>query len=50
MPDSSWPQVNRVIANAAVTKLVIGKRGLHLSTFNDHSPFEGQNRHLLTYR
>lgn len=50
MPDQSWPQVNRVIANAAVTKLVVGKRGLHLSTFNDHSPFEGPHRHLLTYR
>ena len=50
IPDQSWPQVNRVITNAAVTKLVIGKRGMHLSTFNDHSPFEGPRRHLLTYR
>jgi broad specificity phosphatase PhoE len=50
IPDTSWPQVNRVIANASITKLVIGRSGLHLSTFNDHSPFEGSSRHLLTYR
>lgn len=50
IPDTSWPQVNRVIANASITKLVMGRSGLHLSTFNDHSPFEGSSRHLLTYR
>lgn len=50
IPDASWPLVNRVIANASISKLVIGKRGLHLSTFNDHSPFEGPASRLLTYR
>ena len=50
MPDEEWLRLNRVIANATVTKIVSGKRGLHLSTFNEHAHFEGEYRHLLTYR
>lgn len=50
LPDQSWPHVNRVIANATITKVVRGRSGLHLSTFNEHSHFEGQHRQLLTYR
>ncbi|MBI4898444.1 MAG: histidine phosphatase family protein [Actinobacteria bacterium] len=45
-----WMQLNRVIANASVTKVVSGRSGLSLVTFNDHSHFEGEGRGLLTYR
>ena len=37
-----WMQLNRVIANASVTKIVSGRSGLSLVTFNDHSHFEGE--------
>lgn len=50
MPTGQWSRLNRVIANATITKVVIGRQGTHLSTFNDHSHFEGEHRHLLTYR
>lgn len=50
MADGEWMRLNRVIANASVTKIVVGKRGLHLSTFNEHAHFEGEHRNLLTYR
>lgn len=50
MPDEEWLRLNRIIANATVTKIVAGKRGLHLSTFNEHAHFEGEFGHLLTYR
>ena len=33
-----------------ITKVVSGKRGLHLSTFNEHAHFEGDQRAMLTYR
>lgn len=46
----SWLKVNRVIANASITKLIKGKQGVHLSTFNEHHHFEGPGRRLLTYR
>ena len=49
-PDSEWMRLNRVIANASVTKIVVGRRGLHLSTFNEHSHFEGKHSDLLSYR
>lgn len=45
-----WMQLNRVIANASITKIVSGRSGLSLVTFNDHSHFEGPRRELLTYR
>ena len=50
MPPQQWRRLSRVIANATVTKVVYGSRGLHLSTFNEHGHFEGPRRHLLTYR
>lgn len=50
MPTSEWSRLNRVIANATITKVVVGRQGAHLSTFNDHSHFEGEHRQLLTYR
>ncbi len=49
-PDASWLDMNRVIANCSITKLVRGRQGLHLSTFNEHSHFEAETRSLLTFR
>lgn len=49
-PDASWLEINRVIANCSITKLIRGRQGLHLSTFNEHSHFEGETRSLLTFR
>lgn len=43
-------RLNWTIANASITKLIYGKRGVHLSTLNEHSHFEGANTHLITYR
>lgn len=50
LPEREWRKLNRVIANATVTKVVFGSRGAFLSTFNEHSHFEGEQQHLLTYR
>ena len=50
MPDDEWLRLNRVIANATVTKIVAGRRGLHLSTFNEHAHCEGEYAHLLSDR
>lgn len=45
-----WMKLNRVIANASMTKIVSGRSGLSLVSFNDHSHFEAGQRELLTYR
>lgn len=50
MPDTEWMRLNRVIANASITKIIVGKRGLSLSTFNEHAHFEGAQRSMLSYR
>lgn len=45
-----WLRLNRVIANCSLTKVVVGRSGLSLVTFNEHAHFEGGERRLLTYR
>jgi broad specificity phosphatase PhoE len=48
--DSSlWQGLNRVAVNTAVTKLITGRSGVTLSTFNDHGHLE-HDRQLVTYR
>ncbi len=42
--------LNRVTVNGGVTKLVVGRAGTSLVTFNDHAHLEGEARELLTYR
>lgn len=41
---------NRVTVNAALTKIVQGRSGTSLVSFNDHAHFEGEHAGLLTYR
>jgi broad specificity phosphatase PhoE len=42
--------LNRSAVNTAVTKLVHGRAGTSVVSFNDHSHLEGPRRDLLTYR
>lgn len=44
-----WAALNRVTVNTGVTKLIAGRRGPSLSTFNEHQHLEADPR-LLTYR
>ena len=44
-----WSSLNRVAVNTGVTKVIAGRRGLSLSTYNEHTHLEG-DRSLLTYR
>ncbi len=50
VPDSGVSALNRVIVNAGVTKVIVGRGGLHLSTWNDHGHFEHRMNRLVTYR
>lgn len=42
--------LNRVTCNAGITKLITGRSGTTLVSFNEHAHFEGKTKHLLTYR
>ncbi len=46
---SLWAQLNKVAANTAVTKVINGRSGLSLSSYNEHSHLE-HDRSLITYR
>ena len=49
LPADRWPALARVVVNASVTKLITGRTGTRLLTFNDHAHLEG-DRSLITYR
>jgi broad specificity phosphatase PhoE len=45
-----WSRFNVVCVNTGVTKLVTGRRGVTLVSFNEHTHLEGADPELLTYR
>lgn len=51
LPPEGFVAVNRVSVNAAITKIVHGRSGTSLLSFNDHGHFDADaTRDLLTYR
>ncbi|KRA37643.1 MULTISPECIES: histidine phosphatase family protein [unclassified Nocardioides] len=46
---SLWGTLNRVAVNTGVTKVINGRSGLNLSSYNSHTHVE-HDRDLLTYR
>src|SRR5579859_4047900 len=49
LPAGRWPALARVVVNTSITRLITGRAGTHLLTFNDHAHLEG-DRSLITYR
>jgi broad specificity phosphatase PhoE len=49
LPADRWPALARVVVNTSVTRLITGRTGTHLLTFNDHAHLEA-DRSLITYR
>jgi broad specificity phosphatase PhoE len=49
-PDQSLIAYNRVAINTGITKLITGRRGLTLVSFNDHGHLEHTTPPLVTYR
>ena len=45
----TWSRLSKVVVNSSVTKVVLGRRGTSLVSFNDHGHLEGREG-LLTYR
>jgi broad specificity phosphatase PhoE len=45
-----WTQLNPVTVNSSVSKVVVGRRGATLVSFNDHSHLETAGSGLITYR
>ncbi|GAB3739796.1 histidine phosphatase family protein [Amycolatopsis oliviviridis] len=49
-PEAGLLKLNRVTVNAGITKLVSGRGGVTLLSFNEHPHFEAEAAELLTYR
>ncbi len=49
LPSSAMLTLNRVAVNTGVTKLISGRRGITLVSFNEHSHLE-QSGQAITYR
>lgn len=49
LPADRWPTLAKVIVNGSVTKIISGRTGTNLLTFNDYAHLEG-DRSLVTYR
>ena len=50
LPPQGFLAMNRVVVNAGVTKLVHGRSGTSLVSFNEHGHFDGPGKELLSYR
>lgn len=46
----TFVRLNRTAVNASITKIVSGRGGLSLVSFNDHGHLEAQGREVVTYR
>jgi broad specificity phosphatase PhoE len=49
-PEGGLLKLNRVTVNCGITKLVSGRSGVTLLSFNEHAHFDGRASRLLTYR
>jgi broad specificity phosphatase PhoE len=49
-PEAGLLKLNRVTVNGGITKLVSGRGGVTLLSFNEHPHFEADAARLLTYR
>jgi broad specificity phosphatase PhoE len=50
VPAENLMALNWTLVNCGVTKLISTKKGVILSSLNEHAAFEGENKHLLTYK
>jgi broad specificity phosphatase PhoE len=50
VPAENLMALNWTLVNGGISKLINSKKGVILSSLNEHSAFEGENKHLLTYK
>ncbi|MGV9709406.1 histidine phosphatase family protein [Gordonia sp. NPDC003424] len=50
IPDQRWPALSRTMVNASVSKLVVGRSGVSVVSFNEHAHLADREGGLATYR
>jgi broad specificity phosphatase PhoE len=50
VPPEDLMKLNWTLVNCGMTKLLSSSRGITLSSLNEHSMFEGEHQHLISYK
>ncbi|MGC4933282.1 histidine phosphatase family protein [Gordonia sp. DT30] len=50
VPPQQWPTVARAMINASVTKLIVGRRGVSVVSFNEHAHLDDRDGGVATFR
>lgn len=50
VPPQQWPAVSRAMVNASVTKLIVGRRGVSVVSFNEHAHLDDRDGGVATFR
>jgi broad specificity phosphatase PhoE len=50
VPAENLMQLNWTLLNCGVSKLITTRSGVILSSLNEHSAFEGEHQHLISYK
>ncbi|GAB22724.1 hypothetical protein GOPIP_031_03460 [Gordonia polyisoprenivorans NBRC 16320 = JCM 10675] len=50
VPSQRWPAVARAMINASVTKLIVGRRGVSVVSFNEHTHLDDRDGGVATFR
>jgi hypothetical protein len=50
LPDAAFVTFNRVLVNTGITKVIHGRSGSSLVSFNEHAHLERSSAALITYR
>ncbi len=50
LPAERWPVLSRTMVNASVSKLIVGRSGVTVVSFNEHAHLSDRDGGLATYR
>ncbi|GAB16969.1 phosphoglycerate mutase family protein [Gordonia effusa NBRC 100432] len=50
IPGQSWPALSRAMVNASVSKLIVGRTGVNLVSFNEHLHLSDRDGGIATFR
>lgn len=50
IPDEQWPKMARSMVNASITKLIVGRQGVSVVSFNEHGHLSDREGGISTFR
>lgn len=50
IPDEQWPAMARTMVNASITKLIVGRQGVSVVSFNEHGHLSDRSGGVATFR